>query len=77
MAIPFDECRANIIATAQRIVAESGESEDFDAETWADLWMTQPLPAVGGMTPKQYLAAGQPCDRLIDVLLQMQSGAFA
>jgi hypothetical protein len=76
MATSFDECRTLLISTVHRIVIESGEPKNFDPVSWTDEWLTHPVPALGGVTPKDYILSGHDCQDLIDILLRMQSGAY-
>lgn len=72
-----DDCRSRLISTVQRIVEESGNPEGFDPVAWTDDWMTQPIPALGGQTPKDYVNSGRDCDDVVDIVLRIQSGAFS
>ena len=75
MTAELDICRTELISIANRIVRESGNLEDFDAASWVDQWLKEPLPAIG-TTPYEYLLAGNSCDFLIRLLLQAQSGSY-
>jgi len=66
-----------LIGQVQVMVDESGDPAGFDAAQWVANWIEEPVPALGGAKPADYLdtIAGQ---QLISRLLaQMQSGAFA
>lgn len=76
MANNKDQCRRRLIAIAQQIVAESDNAAGFDATAWVDEWLKQPLPAIGGQSPEDYLGAGGTCDLLDKILRQAQSGAY-
>ena len=76
MVTSFNACRAELISTARRIMAESGDSSNFDAASWADKWLAEPLPALGA-TPRDYILAGHDCDLLVNLLLRAQSGSFS
>lgn len=75
MTAELDTCRTELISVANRIVGESGNPSDFDAASWVDQWLKEPLPAIG-TTPYEYLLAGNSCDFLIRLLLQAQSGSY-
>lgn len=75
MVTSFDMCRSKLIETVRRIVAESGNPENFDAASWVDRWLAEPLPALGEV-PRGYLLAGNNCDRLINLLLRAQLGSY-
>ncbi|SAK82444.1 hypothetical protein AWB78_04024 [Caballeronia calidae] len=39
------------IEQVEKIVAESGNPEEFDAARWVDRWVEQPNPALCGQRP--------------------------
>jgi uncharacterized protein (DUF2384 family) len=39
--------------------------------------MMQPIPALGGQTPKDYVDSGRACSDVVDIVLRIQSGAFS
>lgn len=67
----------SLIGMVEQMVDESGGADDFDAAAWLSDWLEQPLPALGGRPPAEYLdtIAGQEVIR--NLLLQMQGGSFA
>lgn len=71
----FDTCRSKLIATIRRIVAQSGNQTIFDAASWVDQWVTEILPALG-VTPRDYILAGNDCELLVKLMLQAQSSSF-
>lgn len=77
MASTLNECRDRLISTVRRIVEESGDPKGFDAITWTDHWMEQPIPALGGQTPNDYVDSGHACSDVVNIVLRMQSGAFS
>ena len=76
MTAELDICRTELISVAKRIVGESGNPERFDAVSWVDQWLKEPLPAIGTI-PYEYLLAGNSCDFLVRLLLRAQSGSFS
>jgi hypothetical protein len=42
----LDICRERLIVVAHRIVSKSGSLPDFDAVSWVDKWLNEPLPAL-------------------------------
>jgi len=72
----FDACRDELISTASRIVAESGDLTSFDPASWVDKWLSEPLPALG-TTPQDYILAGHDCKFLVNLLLRTQSGSYS
>lgn len=75
MVDSFDVCRSMLIATVDQIVAQSGNPTNFDAASWIDRWVTELLPALG-VTPRDYILAGNECELLVKLLLQAQSSSF-
>lgn len=67
----------NLIGLVQRMVEESGNSDDFDAARWLSMWLSQPLPALGGATPASYMDTFEGQKLVAGLLSMMQSGAYA
>ncbi|MBS0370864.1 MAG: DUF2384 domain-containing protein [Proteobacteria bacterium] len=66
-----------LIGQVAFMVGDTGGSTNFDAARWVGEWLEQPLPALGGAKPSDYMdtTAGQ---RLVSSLLvQSQLGVFA
>lgn len=76
MTAEFDVCREELISLARRLVSESGNFAEFDASSWIDNWLNEPLPALGS-SPSEYIRAGHSCKTLKDLLRRMQSGSFS
>ncbi len=76
MATPLETCRDRLLSTINRIVSESGNPSDFDAEAWTDRWLAERVPALG-ITPMDFIHEGHDCEVLIDLLLKMQSSSFS
>lgn len=66
-----------LIALVLRLAKESGEDAHFDAELWTRTWLATPLPALGGVSPISYLDSEGGYERVAQLLLRMQSGAFS
>lgn len=67
----------SLIGQVQTMVRESGTCEGFDAAKWVSQWLSEPLPALNGERPVNYLDTieGQ---KLVSGLLAMtQTGAYA
>jgi hypothetical protein len=60
---------AGLVRQAERLVRDSGGSEGFDAARWVAAWLNQPLPALGGKRPSEFMIA--------NLLAQQKSGAYA
>lgn len=66
-----------LIGQVQAMVDESGVSEGFEAGPWFGKWIVQPLPALGGRPPAEYLGDGAGRAWISQLLKQIQAGTFA
>jgi putative toxin-antitoxin system antitoxin component (TIGR02293 family) len=66
-----------MIDQVQRMVEESGDPTGFDAANWLSRWLSEPVPALGGTRPLDWLdtMAGQTVVR--QILARMQTGAYS
>lgn len=46
----------SLAALVQRLVDESGDPVGFDARAWTVAWLHEPMPALGGARPLDYIA---------------------
>ncbi len=68
---------ARLIGQVEAIVAESGEPAGFDAPSWLAGWLEQPLPALGGRTPGEFIDTAEGQALVGDMLGRIQTGAYA
>lgn len=68
---------AKLVGQLETIVAESGDSEGFDAPEWMSRWLREPLPALGGKAPISFLDTMEGQAIVSDALARIQSGAYA
>lgn len=68
---------ARLVGQVQSMVAESGDSEGFDAAAWLASWLDGPLEALGGRKPAQLLDTSEGQAIVGNLLARMQSGAYA
>lgn len=66
-----------IVGQVQQMVEESGVSEGFDASAWVGHWLEQPLPALGGKAPAEFMDTAPGQELISQLLAQTQSGAYA
>ena len=66
-----------LVAEIERIVAESGEPEGFDAGHWLGTWLETKNAALGGRTPGSLLDAADGRDIVATLIARMQSGAYS
>ena len=68
---------ARLIGLVEQVVAESGTSADFGAAKWAAGWLAQPVAALGGKSPGDFMDTADGRDLVASLIMQMQSGAYA
>lgn len=71
---------ARIIGEIERILAESGDPEQmetFDVAGWVGAWLREPVPALGGRVPLDFMDNPYGQETVLQLIGQMQSGAFA
>ena len=66
--------RALVLAV---MVGDSGDSTGFDAARWVGDWLEQPIPALGGAKPADYMDTIEGQERVSRLLVQSQAGVFA
>lgn len=68
---------ARLVGQVEAMVNESGDPEGFNAAEWLSRWLREPLPALGGKMPIEFLGtiAGQ--SLISQMLSRLQSGAYA
>jgi len=67
----------SLIEQVQAMVEESGNPAGFDAAKWLGEWLEQPLPALGGRKPSEYLDTVTGQQYISSLIARMQSGAYA
>src|SRR5574340_309682 len=68
---------ARLVGQVQKIVAESGEPQGFDAARWTAEWLAQPNPALGDRTPGEFMDTAAGRSLVAALVSRMQSGAYA
>ncbi|MBI0436175.1 antitoxin Xre/MbcA/ParS toxin-binding domain-containing protein [Roseomonas sp. KE0001] len=68
---------ARLVGQVQAMVEESGNSEGFDAAEWVSRWLSEPLPALGGAKPLDFLDTMEGQALVSSMLARMQSGTYA
>jgi putative toxin-antitoxin system antitoxin component (TIGR02293 family) len=67
---------AKLIGQVQTMVRESGDPGGFDAAQWLAQWLDEPLPALGGARPAQYMDTAEGREFVSTLLATAQSGAY-
>jgi uncharacterized protein (DUF2384 family) len=71
---------AKLIGQVETMLEESGDPElmkDFDAARWLTHWMEEPVPALGGASPSEYMDTIEGQEMISKLLATMQTGAYA
>ena len=72
--------RTRLIEQLKVMLAESGDpaaAAGFDVDQWLTHWMKQPVPALNGRCPAEYMHSTEGQERVARLLAMMQSGAYA
>ncbi len=71
---------AKLLGQVQTILEQSGDPErmqDFDAPKWLAKWIEEPIPALDGKRPADYMDTIEGQDMVSRLLSMMQAGAYA
>ena len=66
-----------LLGQVETMVQESGDPTGFDAPAWLTRWLTDPLPAFGGIRPADLVDTMVGQDMVSAALSRIQSGAYA
>jgi len=66
-----------LVGQVRAMVVESGKAKGFDAGRWLGEWIEQPLPALDGRFPAEYLGDSAGREWISRLLRQIQASAFA
>ncbi|MBS0348172.1 MAG: DUF2384 domain-containing protein [Proteobacteria bacterium] len=66
-----------LIGQVAIMVGDSGDSTGFDAARWVGDWLEQPIPALGGAKPADYMGTTEGQELVSRLLVQTQAGVFA
>jgi uncharacterized protein (DUF2384 family) len=67
---------AQLVRLVEDMIPE-GKKADFDASKWVDRWLDEPQPALGGKTPRSFLATAEGRNIVRRLLAKLESGAYA
>jgi putative toxin-antitoxin system antitoxin component (TIGR02293 family) len=68
---------AKLVGQLEAIIEESGDPKNFDAGAWLARWLTEPLPAFGGVRPADLMDTMEGQALVSSALAKLQSGAYA
>jgi uncharacterized protein (DUF2384 family) len=79
--LPEDKERApsvaRLVRLVEKIVAESGNLENFDAARWTERWLDRPNAALGGRLPAELMQTEDGRQVVESIVARMQSGAYS
>lgn len=67
---------AKLVGQVEAMVEGSDHAEGFDARTWTARWLGEPLPALGGARPLDFMDTMEGQTLVADTLARAQSGAY-
>jgi len=68
---------AKLVGQLEAMIQDSGEPADFEAHAWMARWLTEPLPAFGGIRPADLMDTMEGQGLVSAALEKIQSGAYA
>ncbi|QPF72257.1 DUF2384 domain-containing protein [Roseateles sp. DAIF2] len=68
---------ARLVGQVEFIVEESGNPIGFNAAEWVARWLEQPLPALGGRRPAEFMDTPDGQALVSNLVARMYSGAHA
>ena len=67
---------AKLVGQLEAMIQDSGNPANFDARAWMARWLTEPLPAFGGIRPADLIDTMEGQGLVSVALSQIQSGAY-
>ena len=68
---------AKLLGQLEAMIEDSGDPTNFDAKAWMARWLSEPLPAFGGLRPADLVDTMEGQGLVSTALAQIQSGAYA
>lgn len=68
---------ARLVGQLEVMIGESGDPAGFDARAWMARWLTEPLPALGGVCPVELMDTMEGQGLVSAALEKIGSGAYA
>jgi putative toxin-antitoxin system antitoxin component (TIGR02293 family) len=68
---------ARLVGQLEAMIQDSGEPAGFDARAWMAQWLSEPLPALGGVRPADMMDTMEGQGLVSAALAKIQSGAYA
>jgi putative toxin-antitoxin system antitoxin component (TIGR02293 family) len=67
---------AKLVGQVEAMVEGADDAEGFDARAWTARWLSEPLPALGGARPLDFMDTMEGQALVSDSLARIQSGAY-
>ena len=67
---------AKLVGQVEAMVKGVDEADGFDARAWTARWLSEPLPALGGARPLDFMDTMEGQALVSDTLARVQSGAY-
>jgi putative toxin-antitoxin system antitoxin component (TIGR02293 family) len=67
---------AKLVGQVESMVEGADGADGFDARAWTSRWLREPLPALGGAAPLDYMDTMEGQVLVSDTLARAQSGAY-
>jgi putative toxin-antitoxin system antitoxin component (TIGR02293 family) len=68
---------AKLVGQLEAMIQDSGDPANFDTRAWMARWLTEPLPAFGGIRPADLMDTMEGQGLVSAALAKVQSGAYA
>ncbi len=68
---------AKLVGQLEAMIQDAGDPANFDAGAWMARWLTEPLPAFGGLRPADLMDTMEGQGLVAASLGKIQSGAYA
>jgi putative toxin-antitoxin system antitoxin component (TIGR02293 family) len=71
---------AKLIGQVETMLVQSGDPEQtgkFNSARWLAQWIEEPIPALGGRRPSEYMDTIEGQEMVSRLLMMMQTGAYA
>jgi putative toxin-antitoxin system antitoxin component (TIGR02293 family) len=68
---------ARLVGQVQTMVEQSGDPENFNAAQWVANWLEEPMPALQGRRPAEFMDTAEGQAIVANLVQRAQSGAYA
>lgn len=68
---------ARLVGQVEALVVQSGDPTGFSAAQWVARWLEEPLPALGGRQPADFIDTAEGLGIVSNLLARAQAGTYA